>query len=214
MSTAKLQAQAVFGPTPYTSFSNSPFNSITFSYFHLETFEGGFNVPGVNASAGSIQGPGGLTDSVDVDDGLIDGSGTNGRSYFFSGGQAGIRFTFDVGVLGLLPTHAGIVWTDGVNNIRFEAFDAANNSLGILNGNHAGGTFNGQTDEDRFYGINHDAGIGSILIQSTNFGGIELDHLQYGFAAVPEPGSLALMGLVTAGASAYTIYRRRKHKVR
>ena len=41
------------GPTPYTSFASSPFSSVAFNYFHLETFEDGLlNTPGVAASAG------------------------------------------------------------------------------------------------------------------------------------------------------------------
>src|SRR4051812_20559523 len=60
------------GPTPYTSFTDSALNGIDFSggYFHLEDFEDNLlNVPGVTASAGAPTGPGGLTDSVDSDDG-------------------------------------------------------------------------------------------------------------------------------------------------
>ncbi len=191
-----VHAQTLLGPSVYTSFTNSPFNGGSFSYFHLENFESGsLTVPGVIASAGTVIGPGALVDSVDGDDGVIDGSGQNGRAFFQNTGLNGIQFTFSSGTLGQLPTHVGIVWTDGSNNIRFEAFDGANNSLGFLTGSHAEANFTGETSEDRFYGIISSGGIGSIFIQSgvpTGGGGLEVDHLQYGFAAVPEPATLIL----------------------
>jgi hypothetical protein len=41
------------GPSPYLSFSDSPFNGGSFTYFHLETFEDHLlNTPGVTASPG------------------------------------------------------------------------------------------------------------------------------------------------------------------
>src|SRR5215475_10221716 len=52
-------------------------------YFHLETLEDAlFNSPGVTRSTGSITNPGTITDSVDADDGNIDGSGLQGHSLF------------------------------------------------------------------------------------------------------------------------------------
>lgn len=200
-----VQAQTLLGPTVYTSFTNSPFNGGSFSYFYLENFEtGSLTVPGVNLSAGVVIGPGSLVDSVDGDDGAIDGFGQNGRSLLQTTALNGIQFTFSSGTLGQLPTHVGIVWTDGINDIRFEAFDAANNSLGFLTGNHAEANFTGETAEDRFYGIISAGGIGSIFVQSSvpvGGGGLEVDHLQYGFAAVPEPSTLILAsgGLLAGG---------------
>jgi len=190
--------------------ADSPFvasaNSGQFSYFHLETFEDHlFNTPGVTASAGGVTsvvfGPS-IHDSVDADDGVIDGSGLNGDSFFSSGGGAGIRFSFNAGVLSALPTSAGIVWTDGAGTITFEAFDENGVSLGVLNGNHANGSFNGETDEDRFYGAVNAGGISAIFISNSS-GGIEVDNLQYGrervAAAAPEPATLAILGLGLAG---------------
>src|SRR5258705_12020261 len=113
MSTAVV-AQTFIGPTPYLSKNDSPFlTSINAGTTFLETFESGaLTTPGVTISGGSVIGPGGLTDSVDADDGAIDGSGTNGHSVF-GAGTPGITFTFDATVLGHLPTQVGIVWTDG-----------------------------------------------------------------------------------------------------
>jgi PEP-CTERM motif len=217
LSPTGLHAQ-LLGPTPYLSFNNSPFQSLTFSYFHLENFEtGALMVPGVTPSAGSVFGPAGNADSVDADDGVIDGLGRNGHSFFLNSGPTGIRFTFTASALGgNLPTHAGIVWTDGTNNIRFEAFDASNNSLGFLTGSHADGNFLGGTAEDRFYGIINPGGISSILIQS-GAGGIEVDHLQYGFVAtaVPEPTTIALVGATASGGLACCWrYKRRRPRHR
>lgn len=210
-----VHAQTLLGPSVYASFTNSPFNGGNFSYFHLENFESGsLTVPGVSASAGVVIGPSTLADSVDGDDGVIDGFGQNSRSFFQNIGPAGITFTFSATTLGQLPTHVGIVWTDGNNNIRFEAFDSANNSLGFLSGNHADGSFTGETGEDRFYGIISAGGIGSIFAQSGlpgNGGGLEVDHLQYGFAAVPEPSTLIL---ASSGALAIAMMLQRRFRRR
>ena len=197
MSALPASAQ-LLGPTAYVQASNSPFAAFSFTnYNHLETFEDLLlNTPGVSASAGSPIGPGGNTDSVDADDGVVDGSGTNGRSFFAGDGSTGITFTFNAATLGALPTHAGIVWTDGLGTITFEAFDALGVSAGVVTASHADGSFFGGTAEDRFYGYINTGGISRINIRNS-IGGIEVDHLQYarGVAAVvPEAGTLALLG--------------------
>jgi len=202
------------GPSPYLSFADSPFNGGSFSYFHLETFEDHLlNTPGVTANAGGVTsvvfGPS-IHDSVDADDGTIDGSGLAGDSYFSASGSSGVRFSFNAAILGSLPTHAGIVWTDGDGTTTFQAFDALNNSLGIIGPVAlANGSFNGETAEDRFFGWTNVGGISSILISNTS-GGIEVDHLQYGLAAsgtasVPEPGSLVLLLSGLTGLAAWRL---------
>src|SRR6266545_5675732 len=119
-------AGVVLGPSPYLCFdtatapagcggADSPFKSIVFSsYFYLETFEDHLlNVPGVSASAGGVTsvvfGPS-IHDSVDADDGVIDGSGLRGDDYFSGDGGTGVTFSFDAQTLGSLPTRAGVVW--------------------------------------------------------------------------------------------------------
>lgn len=167
------------GPTPYLSQADSPF--LPGGGFQFEDFEdSALNTPGVTASTGSAIGPGGLTDSVDADDGAIDGSGTAGHSFFSGAGSTGIRFTFDPGTL---PTAAGIVWTDGEGEITFEAFDALGASLGTVGPVAAGTGVSGQTDEDRLFGVYEAGGISAILLSNTA-GGIEVDHLQYGAATL------------------------------
>ena len=200
----------ILGPTPYLQFSDSPFAHVSgFSYFYLETFENHlFDVPGVTATATGrpgidygvssvVFGPN-IHDSVDGDDGVIDGSGLLGDSFFAWAGQDGITFTFDGAALGGLPTHAGIVWTDGTNNILFKAYDQNGVLLGSQVGDHADGNFSGGTAEDRFYGAINSGGISRIFI-ANGPGGIEVDHLQYGrlstdITTTPEPSSIALLG--------------------
>lgn len=205
------------GPTPYLSAADSPFAGVGFDYFHRETFEDHLlNTPGVAASAGGVTsvvfGPS-IHDSVDADDGVIDGSGLKGDSYFSAAGANGIRFTFDAAVLGTLPTHAGLVWTDAGagSSVTFSAF-AANGDLLFTRteSGFADNSNNGETAEDRFFGVINPAGISAIFMSNAN-GGIEVDHLQYGaaaVAAVPEPQTYALMlgGLLTIA----LIRRRRR----
>lgn len=146
---------------------------------------------------------GGARDSVDADDGLIDGNcgpQTAGRcvSWFNGNGAQGVTFTF-VGS-GALPTAFGLVWTDGGGTITFSAIGAEGQSLGSVSASgFADNSFGGTTGEDRFFGVQFAGGIRSITI-TNSAGGIEVDHLQYGaMAPVPEPGSWALMAAGLAG---------------
>ncbi|MGE5170255.1 MAG: hypothetical protein ACM3JC_07775 [Rudaea sp.] len=205
-------AQTFIGPSPYLSQADSPFAAtITAGTTFLETFESGaLTTPGVTPSTGSVVAPGGITDSVDGDDGAIDGFGTAGHSFFSGNGAAGITFTFDATVLGHLPTQVGIVWTDGAGTTTFEAFGPGGASLGTIGPVAiADGAITGETAEDRFFGVTNAAGISAIKISNTS-GGIEVDHLQYGvFGAAPPPsaplpipatsdGALLLLALLAA----------------
>jgi hypothetical protein len=118
------RAQTYLGPTPYLSRNDSP---LILAKPTLDDFEdGALNILGVTADNGGVVGPGGLIDSVDADDGVIDGSGNNGHSWFYGGGSTGITFSFDDSLIGGFPTSAGVTWTDGGYgcNVSFEAFDA------------------------------------------------------------------------------------------
>jgi len=174
-------AQAEYlGPTPYVGKADSPFETSAFG-FCVEDFENGkFDVPGATGNGVPVA-PGGITDSVDEDDGTIDGSGTAGHSYFQGNGAGGIQITFDEARTHGLPTEVGIVWTDGGVGapITFEAFGHDGLSLLGPNGpnDHADDNFGGGTGEDRFYGATNPAGISKIVISNTS-GGIEVDHLQ------------------------------------
>ncbi|USN98251.1 MAG: hypothetical protein H6810_08675 [Phycisphaeraceae bacterium] len=187
-------ATVSYGPSEYLSAADSPWFAMT--GLVLEDFEDGvFNIPGVTASGGTVLAPGGSTDSVDGDDGAIDGSGTAGHS-FYRIASDGILFSFNAAMLGRLPTHAGVVWTDGPSGgvIEFEAYDASGGLITRITGTHADSDFHGTTAEDRFYGVEHDAGIASIFITSS--GSMEVDHLQYIVPAPQAFGLLAAFGAV------------------
>ena len=212
----------ILGPTPYMSSADSPFSGTIFSYFALETFESGaLNTPGVQVNPEAVViAPGTLTDSVDADDGSIDGFGTAGHSLYSANRLLKFSFTFDAAVLGALPTHAGIVWTDvgntetgvaGIDTFTFEAFDAANISLGTTVAILGDGISNGQTGEDRFFGAVSAEGISRITLRAASSRDWEVDHLQFGRAAaspVPEPSTFAWGFVALAGLCVWN--RRRK----
>jgi hypothetical protein len=191
-------AAVFYGPSSYLSFSNSPFSTQQSEYFYLETFEdSALNTPGAFLSSGwVITSPGPLIDSVDGDDGIIDGSGTNGHSLFSIGSRSNLTVFFNPAFLGgRLPTCAGIVCTDigsvtsgqlGVGNVTFSARDGDGAALGSivatnLGNGSAAGSGPGATAEDRFFGVSNPAGISSISITANNSTDWELDHLQYGY---------------------------------
>jgi hypothetical protein len=187
------QTATLLGPLPYSSTADSPFPPPgAFSYFHLENFEDGvWNEPGVTTMGGEMVGPCETCDSVDEDDGHIDGNGC-GRDWWSPSGPIGLRFVFDSNILGHLPTHVGLVWTDGNNSINFEAFGPDGESLGTIHGSHGIDVWTcaGSAAEDRFYGAVDPAGIGSVFINCGVGvgGGIEIDHLQYGYASTTSVG--------------------------
>lgn len=185
---------SVIGPQLYTSTAHSPLNAIG-PLVYLENFEDGLlNTPGVSASAGAVITGSPYVDSVDGDDGFVDGFGAGGHSWWAANGATGVVFTFAPIFGGQRPNWAGIVWTDGHNPVYFEAFDATGASLGVAMGNHADASYTGTTAEDSFYGAHSPSGISAIRVWSTTAGGLELDHLQYGLQ-VPGPGVLALLGV-------------------
>ena len=202
---AAAASAQVLGPTAYTSQANSPFASlITGGTVALETFEDGLlNVPNVTASAGAPLAPSGITDSVDADDGVVDGSGTGGWSFFATPGSPGITFTFTPTASGL-PTHVGIVWTDGSGTTLFEAFGPGGVPIGSVGPvGIADAAVTGETAEDRFFGVINPAGVSSIRI-SNSTGGIEVDHLQFGRGvAAPPPVSTAEIPLLGPAALAF-----------
>lgn len=146
--------------TPYLSSADIPVGF----YFGgaptlLDTLEDGSLDASLTGTHGVLLdvGFGGARDSVDADDGLIDGNcgpQTAGRcvSWFNGNGAEGVTFTF-VGS-GAMPTAFGLVWTDGGGIVTFSAVGADGQSLGSINASgFADGSFGGTTGEDRFFGV-------------------------------------------------------------
>lgn len=169
----------------------------------LDTLEDGSLDASLSGSGGSVLSVAfaGIRDSVDADDGAIDGNcgpQSPGRcvSWFNGNGVEGATFTF-VGS-GPLPTAFGVVWTDGGSGtaVTFSAIGADGQSLGSITASgFADGSNGGTTSEDRFFGVQFGGGIRAITISNSS-GGIEVDHIQYGqMTAVPEPGTWALMAV-------------------
>lgn len=201
-----------FGPTPYLSAADSPFDlSGLGATFWLEDFEDGeLNTPGVwhpflEFNSGAIRGPGADTDSVDADDGIIDGDGSLGHSFQafdeICTSQTCRRnafFVFDPRVLGGYPSAVGIVITDAsvpslhFRNAGISALDVDGNVIAEVSARNLGDvSMNGNTSDDYFFGIQADRGIATLAISDTPGWNLELDHLQYGMV-VPEPSSLSL----------------------
>jgi len=208
LAVAEVEAASFFGPTPYLSSANIPAGLYASVPVALETFEDGSLDFGISASSGAVGGPGTFTDSVDADDGNIDGFGTQGKSWATNLASTQMTFTFS----GPLPTAAGIVWTDSDPNplpVSFEAFGPGMVSLGIIGPFQLGDTVQtGTTTEDRFFGINDAGGILAIRLYNTSTNGWEIDHLQYG-AMVPEPSSAVLAAIGMMGLAAWGWRRKR-----
>ncbi|MDA7882034.1 hypothetical protein N9A94_06975 [Akkermansiaceae bacterium] len=159
------------------------------------------NTPGTSLSIG---GGGPNTDSVDGDDGIIDGFGRGGQAMGESANRPtddlGYSFHFNAALLGGLPTHAGIVWTDGSFSAptQVEFFGPGGISLGVIGPEHiSDNSFAGETGEDRFFGAINDAGIESFTIRSPGgANNMSVDHFQ--LTIIPEP-TLFGYGLVLAG---------------
>jgi hypothetical protein len=204
------------GPAPYLSAADSPFPvDGSNANFYLEDFEDGeLDTPGIfqplhPITHASVIQPHGLTDSVDADDGLIDGVGNDGHSLAANAylvfpidpprSWSHIRFGFDPILLGFYPNSFGFVWTDGIasNDVLIELFDddwellASNKFVGL------GDDFlSGQTAEDRFIGVISSIPFAYVQITSMYSGSpytFEIDHVQYGWIEVPEPRAASLV---------------------
>lgn len=201
---AMCSAQAAVsfvGPLPYLAAADSPFSAGN-GYDHLETFEDGLaNTPGLGVSGGIPSGRSAFADSVDADDGVIDGSGANGQSWYSAGNLGSITFSFSAATLGRLPTQVGIVFTDVGNRndggplgeawAFLQAYSGDGALLGASSFYFGDGSASSSTAEDRFLGAVDAGGIGSIRVGFSGSTDWEVDHLRY-VGAVPEPGTWAL----------------------
>lgn len=225
-----------FGPSPYLSAADSPFPVQSNPSFHLEDFEndpgcipgpdsfcggGKFDAPGVRMIYGSTANGA----SVDADDGIIDGSGTNGASaiaipvftnpdltFWFTA----IEFEFDADELGFLPTAVGFVLTDGAGSMSgLTVYDGDGNVVHFDTTNLILDPTT--TSDDRFIGITNPNGISSLIMGRTiitasgDFASPRLDHLQYGLW-IPEPNAIALVSSALGMISVFKARRRRGSK--
>jgi len=211
-------------PTPYLSAADSPFPvDGSNPDFFLEDFEDGeLNTPGIRDEYAALNqtlvlGPGPVTDSVDADDGIIDGYGTNGHSLastFFvvfpttpPAYHRRFRFSFEKENGIELPKAFGFVWTDGAEDstILLQVFDNSQELIGETRFHGIGdASSTGTTDEDVFIGVISPHSIGHVDITSIAIGTnptVEIDHIQYG-ALVPEPDSLCLVSVALIVVSA------------
>ena len=137
-----------FGPTPYLSEADSPFDlSGLETTFFLEDFEDSkLNTPGVSPIGAVVRKPSSSTDSVDGDDGLIDGNGTLGYSLEPTFGlcsatvdgtpscSLSLGLDFDPVFDGQLPNAFGFVLTDNASlaDITLTAYDAESDVIAII----------------------------------------------------------------------------------
>jgi hypothetical protein len=194
-----------FGPSAYLQTGDTPSGFFCAECVGwIEDFELGTVDPFLTIDNGAILDPNSfsglmnsVTDSVDGDDGSVDGQGNDGFSYFADSNSISISFARTV-------KNAGLVFTDGdriSTNIRLEAFDMGGNSLAAIDaGDLADDFFTGETAEDTFLGFqNTDGNIASITLTMTGGSGIEIDHVHWQEAcAIPEPatGALALFAIL------------------
>jgi hypothetical protein len=220
------------GPTPYLSAADSPFPvDGSNPEFYLEDFEDGLlNTPGIfqpllPITHATVIGPNEFTDSVDADDGIIDGSGNSAHSLAANAytvfptdpprSWSDIRFGFDKSTLGYLPNAFGFVWSDGIapNEIAFELFDEQFQLLARNDFHGLGDPFlSGQTAEDRFLGVVSTAPFTYVQIISKYSGfpyTFEVDHVQYGVIPVCEPRPMILVFTIVIATSRGFIVRIR-----
>jgi hypothetical protein len=207
LTAAPGHAAATFtAPTPYLQASDNPLTAAV-NWQHLETLiDGAVNTPGLSVSGGVAAGVSVWADTVDADDGAVDGQGVVGQSWY-SNGLNYLTFSFDAGALGGLPNQVGLVFTDigapylyGWAEMKvFDADGALVGSDGFMH--NFDGSALSNVGDDRFLGATYSGGIGSITVGFANSSDWEVDHIYYAQAPVPENGTLGLMaaGLLAVG---------------
>ena len=112
----------------------------------------------------------------------ITGESLGGRGYWARGSQPTIEFVFDQQILGELPTHAAVAWTDDPGRtVTLEAFDALGDSFGFATYDLTNQGSSSNTDEYCFLGVVSDEDISKTKITGAGDTNCwEIDHLQYG----------------------------------
>jgi hypothetical protein len=197
-------------PTPYVRTEDSPFDlSGLGSTMFLDDFEDGtLDGPMISPDT-RVRGPGPLTDSVDADDGIVDGQGNGGHSLETTRYIVHPTFPwtyrtfFDIIFTDIdhRPNAFGIVWADGFigSTLRLTAFSHSGATIAECTyGSLMDGLNTGETAEDRFIGIVADQRIARISGFSESVGfqpeseRVELDHIQFGQQKIPEPSSFMI----------------------
>ncbi|MGE4071264.1 MAG: hypothetical protein AB7E72_08835 [Lysobacterales bacterium] len=177
---ASAQTTTTSGPIPYTSPASRPASFINTPVV-IEDFEDSVIDPRINIFlGGTILGPLGQSDSVDGDDGFIDGSGNQGHCLLRNSAAIDVVFTTN-------PRVAGLVWTDGGQNslVTVTAFAPDGTQLASTGPHVLGdGNSTGNTAEDRYFGFRNDGGIGRIRMQ-TDSASFEIDHIQFSNTVEP-----------------------------
>lgn len=190
----------LFGPLPYLQATDVPDGFCV--ECELEDFEDNEINSFLTFDCGEILGPNiddpripgvQITDSVDGDDGTLDGNGNSGHSYFCTDPATAITVDFGTPVAA-----AGAVWTDGDRgvSVQIEAFDVEGSSIAISEpAAIADSSFFGETAEDHFFGVRSDQGIASMTIRTLGAGaGIEIDHVRWDsqeLVVTPDPPTIA-----------------------
>lgn len=199
-------APAQFLSYPYRDRSDGLFQGVPGAA--LDDFEDGIDPTLPFAySSGVVVGPGQFTDSVDGDDGIVDGDGTGGSSFYPNANSLTVTFAEVPFAAGLVLTDLGITPDDtsslGFGTFVISAVDGLGNALGPVEIDFGDGMVTGETEEDTFVAFFSDNGIGAITVVaplgSTDW---EIDHVQQ---TVPEPVTLAALGL-----GALALRRRRR----
>jgi hypothetical protein len=196
-------------PTPYRSAADSPFDmsglGTTFFLEDFEDFE--LNTPGADAYIGV-----GNFNSVDGDDGILDGSATglsgNTQVVVETGFSSTAIFAidFEISELGFYPTSIGFVITDQQNVNPSSSLLVILNALGERIASFDTSRILSQPNDasdDWFIGVTNPDGIhgfqfertATTIVNRSNY--ISFDHLQYGIV-VPEPHGLVVVSLALA----------------
>jgi len=126
------------------------------------------------------------------------------QSIYLTTGKGSVELSFSTH-----QDYLGILWgsVDGYNSLEF--FDGLT-SVGVLTGSDVSMSANGDQGVNGTYYVNIDSTVlfNRVVASSTGYA-FEFDNVAFGVRAVPEPGSIALIGMGLGGWGAMAFRRRR-----